>query len=73
MEAIDLTPSSGLGPCDRCERIKLCGWFGSFWLCEACVKIATEAIGLEAAGRAIERLARWWQEGKLHAGTRSAA
>ena len=71
---LDLTVNPGLQPCDRCERIKQCGWFGSFCLCEACASIAAHAIGREAAGRAIARLAKLFERGKKHGkqGTGSA-
>lgn len=53
---IDITQSPGMDVCDRCERIKPVGWFGCFWLCDQCTLIAVEALTVEAAGRAIERL-----------------
>ena len=46
-----------LHPCDRCEKLVVCYWFGSYWLCPDCVLIAAEHLGKVAAGRAIERLA----------------
>jgi hypothetical protein len=45
-----------LEPCDRCSRIVETKLFGCFHLCGACLEIAVEALGLDAAGRAIERL-----------------
>jgi hypothetical protein len=58
---LDLTQSPGLEPCDRCERIVNCEWFGCFSLCDDCRPRAVEAIGLEAGGRAIHRLAQLHQ------------
>ena len=74
---LDLTQNPGLGVCDRCERITELRWFGCFHLCEECALRAAQAIGLEAAGRAIERLNELSkQQGKRSGrqqGTRDAA
>ena len=61
VSAPDLTSPPGLHPCDKCERITPCEWFGSFWFCAECVLIAADALGKEAAARAIERLAEYHQ------------
>lgn len=50
-----------LQPCDRCERILWCKLFAVFYFCPQCLDISVKAIGLEAAGRAIERLSRLQQ------------
>lgn len=56
MDPLDLTKSPGLGVCDRCETILELGWFGMYWLCEECSTHAVTCIGIDATGRAIERL-----------------
>lgn len=56
---MDLTKSPGMGVCDRCERIKPLDWFGLFWLCDECTLRALDAIGVEAFGRGVERLAHF--------------
>ena len=57
--AVALQADAKLHPCDRCEKLVACDWFGSFWLCADCVLIAAEHLGKLAAGRAIERLAEY--------------
>ena len=53
---LDLTQDPGMGVCDRCERILELGWFGVYWFCEECAEHAVACIGVDATGRAIERL-----------------
>ena len=77
MPEIDLTQSPGLGVCDRCERILELGWLGCFQLCEECTLRLVDAIGTDAIGRAIARVAELVKQEKRHGdgekGTRSAA
>lgn len=59
---IDLTHNPGMGVCDRCERILELGWFGFYWLCDECSTAAVEFIGIDATGRAIDRLKQWLEQ-----------
>ena len=60
-QLLDLTAEPGVQPCDKCERIVECRLFACFYLCPLCLPAAVEGIGLEAAGRAFERLARLYR------------
>lgn len=71
---MDLSESPGVGVCDRCQLKRPLGWFGAFWLCDECTLRAVDAIGVNACGRAIQRMIQLMkQERERGERTRNAA